>query len=106
MDSLNGVHPLPQLALWERIDPGRQQRSVYDRYAHVAVVATPSGPPRFQLRSQDYVILHIDPRSPAFRALGVTHVLVREEDARGFERLTGFEKLAAIGPNHLYRVPK
>lgn len=103
--SLNGVHPLPQLALWERIDPDRRQRNVYDRYAHVAVVAAP-GPPRFQLHSQDYVILRIDPRGPALRALGATHVLVRDEDARAFEKLAGFEELAVVGPNHLYRVPR
>jgi hypothetical protein len=103
--SLVGVQPLPQTELWRRIDPQGRQRSVYDRYAHVAFVAS-RAPPRFQLHSQDYVIVSIDPRSPAFRALGVTHVLVRDDDAAAFERLTGFAPLASVGPNRLYRVPR
>jgi hypothetical protein len=104
--ALNGAHPLPQLELWRRIDPDGRQRRVYNRYAHVAFVATAAGPPRFQLLSQDFVIVHIRPDSPAFRALGVTHVLVRDDVAAGFETLSGFEPVAVVGPNHLYRVPK
>lgn len=104
--ALNGVHPIPQLELWKRIDPDGRFRNVYNRYAHVAFVAAPSGAPRFQLHSQDYVIVQIRPDSDEFRALGVTHVLVREGDAAAFERLSGFEPLATIGPNHLYRVPR
>lgn len=103
--SLAGAHPLPPLALWERIDPERRQRSVYDRYAHVAFVAAPGGAPTFQLHSQDFVIVRIDPRTPAFRALGVTHVLMRDPDAAAFEKLTGWVPLAVVGPHHLYRVP-
>jgi hypothetical protein len=103
--ALNGVHPIPQLALWKRIDPDGRFRNVYNRYAHIAFAAVPSGAPRFQLHSQDYVIVQIRPNSDEFRALGVTHVLVREADAAAFERLSGFEPLATIGPNHLYRVP-
>jgi hypothetical protein len=104
--ALNGAQPLPQLELWRRIDPEGRQRSVYDRYAHVAFVAVPNPTPRFQLHSQDYVIVKIRPDSPAFRALGVTHVLVRDTDAAEFARRTGFEEVAVVGPNHLYRVPK
>jgi hypothetical protein len=103
--SLGGVHPLPQNALWERIDPGRRFRQVYDRYAHVAFVASPQRP-RFRLHSQDFVIVQIDPRSEAFRSLGATHVLVRDADARAFEVLTGWPPLAVIGPNHIYAVPR
>jgi hypothetical protein len=104
--ALNGVHPIPQLELWKRIDPDGRFRNAYNRYAHIAFVAVPSGAPRFQLHSQDYVIVQIRPDSDEFRALGVTHVLVREGDAAAFERLSSFEPLATIGPNHLYRVPK
>jgi hypothetical protein len=103
--ALNGVHPIPQLELWKRIDPSGRFRNVYNRYAHVAFVAAASGEPSFKLHSQDYVIVSIRPNSDAFRSLGVTHVLVREEDAAAFERMSGFEPLATVGPNHLYRVP-
>jgi len=104
--ALGGVQPIPQNALWRRIDPAGSQRRVYDRYAHVAFVASPARTPRFKLHSQDYVIVQIDPRSPAFRALGATHVLVRDDDAPGFEKLTGWTPLAVVGPNHLYQVPR
>lgn len=104
--ALNGAHPLPQLELWKRIDPEGRYRSVYNRYAHVAFVASASGEPRFRLHSQDSVIVEIRPNSPEFRALGVTHVLVRDEAATAFEKLSGFEPLATIGPNHLFRVPR
>ena len=104
--ALNGVQPIPQLEMWKRIDPAGDFRSVYNRYAHIAFVAAPNGAPRFQLHSQDYVIVSIRPDSDEFRALGVTHVLVRETDAAAFERLSSFEPLATIGPNHLYRVPR
>jgi hypothetical protein len=103
--SLGGVQPIPQQALWERIDPERTQRRVWDRYAHVAFVASMQPAPRFQLFSQDFVIVHVDPRSAAFRALGATHVLVRADDAPGFEKLTGWAPIAVSGPNHLYAVP-
>ncbi len=103
--ALNGVHPIPQLELWKRIDPGGAFRNVYNRYAHIAFAAAPSGAPRFQLHSQDYVIVQIRPNSDEFRALGVTHVLVLDDAAAVFERLSGFEPLATIGPHHLYRVP-
>lgn len=103
--SLGGAQPLPQLALWQRIDPSRRQRKVYDRYAHITFVASPN-PPRFRLFSQDSVILEIDPRSEAFRALGTTHVLVRGADAADFENLTGWTPFAVVGPNHLYAVPR
>lgn len=104
--ALNGVQPLPQLELWRRIDPDGRQQNVYDRYAHIAFVAVQNPTPRFQLHSQDYVIVKIRPDSPAFRALGVTHVLVRDDAAEAFAKQTGFEAIAVVGPNHLFRVPR
>ena len=104
--ALNGGQPIPQLELWRRIDPDRRQQNVYNRYAHIAFVATAAQTPRFQLYSQDYVIVNIKPDSPAFRALGVTHVLVRDDVATAFEKVSGFEPVAVVGPNHLYRVPR
>jgi hypothetical protein len=106
--SVNGLQPTPQLALWRRIDPGGRARRVYDRYAHVAFVAAPGATPRFRLYSRDFVILTIDPSSPALRALGVTHVLFRGSPAEraAFEAFAGLEPLASVGDNHLYRVPR
>jgi hypothetical protein len=105
--SLNGPLTEPQLALWQRVDPQQRYRAVYNRYAHVAFVAASRPEVEFQLYSRDYVIVGIDPAGPGLRTLGVTHALFRgtEPERRIFERLSGFEWLAAVGENHLYRVP-
>jgi hypothetical protein len=104
--ALNGAQPIPQLELWKRIDPRQLQQQVYNRYAHVAFVAAPVTTPRFLLRTQDLVVVKINPDSRAFRALGVTHVLVRDEIAEPFEKFSGFEPIGVVGTIHLFRVPR
>jgi hypothetical protein len=101
--ALNGTHPTPQLALWRRVDPRGRSRPVYDRYAHVTVVAT-AGAPRFRLRTLDGFRLELDPCGPAFAALGATHVLLYGGGAEEFAALSGFEHLARIGKSDLFRV--
>ena len=105
--SVNGTLTLPQLELWARIDPGGGARSVYDRYAHVAFVATQDARPSFKLRSPDSLTVRVNPASQDLRALGVTHALFRgDAQARErFERLSGYEYLGSVGQNHLYRLP-
>lgn len=105
--SINGAHPVPQLALWSRIDPDGDGRSVYNRYAHVALEAARVSEPSFRLYSRDFVILRLDPSGPALRELGVTHVAFRGSTAGRllFEGLAGFEPLGAVGRVFLYRVP-
>lgn len=107
VDSINGALPIPQLALWRRIDPDGRGREAYNRYAHVALHFAPVSSPSFQLRSRDFVILRLDPGGPALRELGVTHVAFRGTPARrrAFEALAGFEPLGAVGHVFLYRVP-
>jgi len=106
--SVNGTLPMPQLALWARIDPDGRAREVYDRYAHVTAVATRGSEPEFRLESDDNVTLRIDPTSRALRDLGVTHALFRGDPSgrRAFELLGGLEHLGSVGANHLYRVPR
>jgi len=105
--SINGTHTLPQLELWARIDPHGRWRGVYDRYAHVAFVASAEPRPSFKLRSQDSVVVYVDPSGPELRALGVTHALFHGEaqQREAFERLSGYEYLGSVGTNHLYRLP-
>ena len=101
--ALNGTHPTPQLALWRRVDPRGRSRPVYDRYAHVTIVAT-AGAPRFRLRTLDGFRLELDPCGSAFASLGATHVLLYGGGAEEFAALSGFEHLARIGKSDLFRV--
>ena len=106
--TLAGTRTLPPLELWERIDPEGKARHVYNRYAHVTFVAEPSNHPTFQLRSQDTVVLRINPVGRELRDLGATHAVFRgDARARGvFERMSpGYEYLGSVGDNHLYRLP-
>ena len=105
--AVNGLHPVPQLSLWERLDPEGRGRNIYNRYAHVAFVADSSPRPVFELCGRDCVIVNINPASRALRALGVTHALFRGNDAgrQAFERLSHFEWIDSVGENHLYRIP-
>lgn len=105
--SINGTLTLPQLELWARIDPEGRARPLYDRYAHVAFVAAPDARPSFKLRSQDSLVVRINPAAQDLQKLGVTHALFHgDAKARdGFERLSGYEYLGSVGENHLYRLP-
>jgi len=71
------------------------------------IPASDPAQPSFQLYSRDYVIVNVDPSSPALRTLGVTHALFHGTDVerRAFERLAHFEWIASVGENHLYRIP-
>jgi hypothetical protein len=104
--SVNGLHALPQRALWRRIDPMERRARIYGRYAHIVFRAAPVGDPVFRLILGDIVGVDIDPKTPALRALGVTHVLLHgdEADRLSFEQLAPFERLGSVGKNHLYRV--
>ena len=47
--AVNGLQPVPQLSLWERLDPEGRGRNIYNRYAHIAFVAVSSPRPVFEL---------------------------------------------------------
>lgn len=104
--SISGVHPVPQLELWRRIDPSAAAQEIYNRYAHVNLVARRVAGPPFRLVSRDVLALRLDPGGPGLRALGVTHVLVQggEASRRRFEEMSGFEPLGSVGNVHLFRV--
>jgi hypothetical protein len=103
---VNGVHPVPQLELWAAIDPRGTWRNVYNRYAHVAVEFQPVETPRFVKRSEDVVVLEIEPRSRALRELGITHALISGASPDAWQAMTGFEYIGSIGSRHLFRVPR
>jgi hypothetical protein len=102
--ALNGVHPLPQLELWERLDPGERYRPVYNRYAHVAFQPSRSEQIAFRLKGLDGFTVFASPTAPTLRALGVTHLLVRARDPAAFDALPGLQRLDSVGVNHIFRI--
>ncbi|RIL06138.1 MAG: hypothetical protein DCC71_07955 [Proteobacteria bacterium] len=103
--AINGVHPIPQLALWRRIDPAGERRSVYDRFAHVLFEVETSDEPRFRRVGPDAFAVRVAPGSPALACLGATHVLVqtREPQPGGVLRAQkGLRWLGSVGAFHLF----
>jgi hypothetical protein len=102
--ALDGVHPTPQLELWEQLDPLGRHSDVYNRYAHVVFVAGREPELQIRLNDRDIVAVVIDPRDQRLRDLGLTHVLVQTKTPRLFQRLSGFEPLFSVGEMHAFRV--
>jgi hypothetical protein len=102
--ALNGVHPLPQLELWERLDERGRYRSVYNRYAHVAFQPSRSARVSFQLTGRDGFTVLASPTAASLRALGVTHLLARSTDPAVFDGFSGLERLDSVGRNHIFRI--
>jgi hypothetical protein len=102
--ALNGVHPLPQLELWERFDRRGRYRRVYNRYAHVAFQPSRSAQISFRLDGLDGFTVLASPTAASLRALGVTHLLVRARAPALLDALPGLERLDSVGRNHIFRL--
>jgi hypothetical protein len=102
--SVSGVHPIPQLELWQRLDPERQHEDVYNRYAHVLLDLPAPDSPRFEVVDTDAFLLRIAPDGPELPRLGVTHLLVdaRDRFRPHFER---YAPLAEVGRFRLFALP-
>jgi hypothetical protein len=105
VDSVDGVHPVPQLELWKAIDPDAEDVESYNRYAHVVFRAGPSMEPAFLRTNFDLFRVVVHPASPALRALGVTHVVVDSRRTREMAERGGAEWLRSVGRYHLLREP-
>lgn len=102
--AVNGVHPVPQLELWEPFDPDGAARDVYNRYAHVLFVEDGGPAPRFESAgSYDAFSVHLSPGSEALRTLGATHILVETPAARALAERGGAVWLGSVGRFHLLR---
>lgn len=100
--AIDGVQPVPQLEQWARWDPRGRAREVYDRYAHVSLVADAGRThPRFRLLGPDAFAVDVDPGAPALAALGVTHLLVEGDGARRLAERGGARWLRTVGRFHL-----
>jgi hypothetical protein len=100
--TLNGTHPIPQRALWERLDPEGRYRTVWNRYATVTVLPSSSSQALFELESVDGFLVHIRPDAPVLRELGVTHVLAETRDPAALDAFPGLRRLDATGRFVLY----
>jgi hypothetical protein len=102
--SVNGVHPVPQLELWEPFDPDGSARTTYNRYAHVLFSAEGGGErPVFGRSGSDTFTVLLSPSSPALRELGVTHLLVETRRARELAERGGATWLRSVGRFELLR---
>jgi len=99
--AVNGLHPVPQFELWEKFDPARRHRQVYNRYAQIVFRPSTSRP--FAVRNVGRgVLAMVDPETCALRDLGVTHGLFHGSDPDGLSRYPSYKRLASVGKNHLF----
>ena len=99
--AVTGVHPLPQLELWQQFDPEGNFERVYNRYAHVTARSSGVAGVRFRLAAPDTVELIVEPGAPELRDAGVTHALIVAPAA---PTLPGATHLDSHAWNHLYRL--
>jgi len=99
--AVTGVHPLPELELWRRLDPDARFERLYNRYAHVT--ARSSGAPgvRFRLVAPDALEVIVEPNAPELRDVGVTHALIVAPEP---PRIEGATHVGSHAWNHLYRL--
>jgi hypothetical protein len=105
--ALNGVQPIPQLALWANLDPEGDDRAIYDRYAHVLFEVDRSERPSFHRMGPDAFSVRVAPGSPWLACAGASHVLVRTREPQPGAVLRaqrGLEWLGSEGVHHLFRL--
>lgn len=102
VDAINGLHPIPQPALWSRLDPHGVHRGDWNRYAHVTFVAWAQDTIDVRLHSTDTLVVSMNPRAQVLRELGVTHMLIETDDPATFARVSGHEQLASFGRLHVF----
>jgi hypothetical protein len=100
--ALNGTHPVPQVALWEKVDPLGEHQSIYNRYANIGVERPDSKGVDFEMVRVDGFTALLDPEGEGMSRLGVTHLLVQMS---GPHRFWHYEPLAQVGPIFLFELP-
>ena len=104
--SLGGLHAIPQLALWAKLDPDGEFAAVYNRYAHVGFAPHPTHRARFILRQQQGFYVHLSPFSEELARLGVTHLLAQAKPGSPMDRQWAqFEPDAQIGQYRIFQLP-
>jgi hypothetical protein len=104
--SLGGLHAIPQLALWQKLDPDGASASVYNRYAHVGFAPHAAKRARFVLRREHGFYVYLDPFSQELARLGVTHLLAQAKPGSRTDRFWAqFEPDSQIGHFRIFRLP-
>ncbi len=104
--AVNGVHGVPQLDLWERIDPEGQQRDIYNRYAHVIATLPNRGKARFRYAHSDAFLVALGPKEEEeLGRLEVTHLLVDMTRPQLTRRFGRFQPLTRVEHYLLYALP-
>lgn len=103
---LDGEQPIPQLALWKRLDPRLQHLHEYNRYANVKMKwpSPTRQSPAIRLFGEADLTLYIDPNGDELRKLGATHILVMRQGALA-EFFAPYRPLAEVGPYGLFSLP-
>jgi hypothetical protein len=104
--SLGGLHAIPQLALWQKLDPDGESAAVYNRYAHVGFAPHAADRARFALRREHGFYVYLDPLGEEMARLGVTHLLAQARPGSRTDRFWAqFEPDARIGHFRIFRLP-
>jgi hypothetical protein len=103
--SVGGVHGIPQLELWQRIDPAGRYREVYNRYAFVLFDVPETGDSRFELIESQAIAVQVLPEGEELGLLGVTHLLVDRREERFRRYFERFTPLAQVGRFWIFALP-
>jgi len=97
--SLGGVHFVPQVELWKRIDPGVLSKEIYNRFAHVLFDFQPMQSQehfKFELLSPDSFKVWINPTNENLRQLGVTNILASCKKSGTIMTALGWSSLGSL----------
>jgi hypothetical protein len=103
---LNGEQPIPQLALWKRLDPSSAQKEKYNRYANVFLTwPPPDGKTEtVMLAGEASINVYFDPGGGMLRRMGPTHLLVTRSDGLA-EFFGAYRPLAEVGRHAIFCLP-
>jgi len=104
LGTLSGTFPVPQLALWSRIDPEGKWRGIYNRYARFALVEAKPEDEGFMLPFYDTVQVQLPLDATTLRSLGATHVALRTEKQSVALSSPAFAYLGTAAGFQLFRI--
>jgi hypothetical protein len=97
--AVNGINYFPQKTLWKRMDPEGKQQDIYNRYQHLAFVATPAPAESYRLGvpHPDIVMVTLNVATFDFRLSGAKVVLAPDGDRGGLSENKTLSAAGAAG---------